>query len=55
VQERVWHVGDFVEIECRDGARFHGVLADIQENYVLFASGYGFASGTIKAIRPVPR
>lgn len=50
---RVWNVGDYVEIECRDGAVFQGILHDITEHYILFSSGYGFANGIVKDIRLV--
>ena len=49
-EERIWHVGDYVEIECYDGAVFQGVLQDILDAYILL-NGYGFAAGTIKDLR----
>lgn len=53
-EDRIWRVGDYVEIECYDGAIFQGVLQDIQDYYVLI-NGCGFASGTIKDMRPAPK
>jgi hypothetical protein len=51
--DRVWHVGDYVEVECPDGAVFQGILQDIQDHYVL-VNGYGYAAEGLK-MRPVPR
>jgi len=51
---RVWHVGDFVEIECHNGSIFHGVLQDITDDFIML-NGFGFANGVVKDIRLVPR
>lgn len=45
-------LGDQVEIECRDGAFFSGVLMWVHPDYIVI-NGCGFAPGTIKELRHV--
>jgi hypothetical protein len=37
-----FHIGDCVEIICKDGATFNGFLEDFGEGYVIL-SGLGYA------------
>lgn len=57
MSERVWRVGDYVEIELKPengGERFVGVLTDITEDCVML-SWCGFANGVVGDIRLAPR
>lgn len=45
-----FEVGDFIEVQCVDGAVFRGVLMDFADDYVI-VNGYGYPLSMVKELR----